>query len=76
MARLVIHEATGPTKIQVGDSVIKICRCGLTKNAEGRCDDSHHKTEDETKDTLYMYHEDGSRYVIEEADDEEFQNKS
>ncbi|GEM_PF-820980 len=64
MPRLVLHTAIGPAKVTIGDKVIGICRCGLTKNQDGLCDGSHHKTEDEDAQSVYHYEEDYTREKI------------
>lgn len=68
MARIVIHEAQGPSAVKVGETEIWVCRCGLTKNEKGLCDKSHKKTLDEKDDALYEYFDDGEREIIGEKD--------
>ncbi len=70
MPRLVIHEAHGPSEVKVGDKSVFICRCGLTKNKDGTCSTMHKKTLDEDDNKMYAYNDDGSRYEVEEDDDE------
>ena len=57
MARYVKKVAVGPAKFKVKGEIVSVCLCGLTKNPQGRCDDSHLKTEDEDKSKTYVYDE-------------------
>ncbi len=60
MARAVIKTAKKPFELKVGDKIVNICMCGLSKN-QPFCDGSHMNTLDEKDDTLYQYDEKGKR---------------
>lgn len=57
MARYVLHAAQGPSKIKIGDEYVEICRCGLTRDKDGLCDESHHFTINEEQGKIYKYDE-------------------
>lgn len=63
MTRLVKHIDQGPSIVKSENSIF-ICRCGLTKNTQGLCDQSHKRTLSEQKDKVYCYDESGKRMEI------------
>jgi CDGSH-type Zn-finger protein len=63
MARIVRHDAKAPAIVKVGDKVIAVCQCGLSKN-KPFCDGTHHGTEDEKDGVLYVYDVDGKRVMV------------
>lgn len=59
MARVVVHEETGPLKLTEEDldgdkGNIAICQCGLSDEYPF-CDGTHRQTSDETTGLLYQY---------------------
>jgi len=69
MARIIIHKEKGPKDVKIGDKVVTICRCGLSKN-QPFCDDSHLKTKDEEDGKLYKYvGPDRERKEVKDGDD-------
>lgn len=69
MARLVLHKQTGHSTVftKSGES-IEICRCGLTKDKDGLCDDSHLVTLDEEEGKVYCYDENLQREEVAPED--------
>ena len=57
MARLVLRTDKGPAVVVTNGSPISVCRCGLSKDKQGLCDESHLKTIDEGSDGVYCYDE-------------------
>ncbi|EQD78959.1 Iron sulfur domain protein-containing, CDGSH-type domain protein, partial [mine drainage metagenome] len=43
MSRIIRHDATGPALIEIGDKVVAVCQCGLSRN-KPFCDGSHRAT--------------------------------
>ena len=68
MARIVIRDWKGPLEVPGPGGVLRICRCGLSKDFPF-CDSSHAKTLGEEEGKLYRYDENGRRTEvrIEEA---------
>ena len=71
MARLVQHDATGPTRIDLaeheGKPALYVCACGLSQRWP-YCDGSHKATQDEEPGIVYRYAgdvRDGERSVVE-----------
>lgn len=59
MARLVVHDATGPRKLDADDldaakGNVAVCQCGLSAEYPF-CDGSHRGTAGETPGVLYRY---------------------
>lgn len=59
MARVVVHEDTGPLKLSEEDldadkGNIAVCQCGLSDEYPF-CDGTHRQTRDETTGLLYQY---------------------
>ena len=65
MSRLVRHDAKQPALIQVGEKVVAVCQCGLSKN-KPFCDGSHKKTQDEAEHQTYMYDAEGNRVRVDD----------
>jgi CDGSH-type Zn-finger protein len=65
MARLVRHDAKAPAIVKVGDKVIAVCQCGLSKT-KPFCDGSHHGTEDEKENVIYIYDREGKRVTVDD----------
>lgn len=64
MARLVVHTATGPKKIEGKDGDVFICQCGLSTN-KPFCSGAHKTIQSEAEDELMAYDEDGSPLEFE-----------
>jgi|LakMenE18May11ns_1017448.scaffolds.fasta_scaffold9931802_2 CDGSH-type Zn-finger protein len=71
MARLVALTQKEPKEITVGDKTFKICRCGLTKNVDGLCDQTHLITKDEEEGSTYFYDKDLNRELVDMISDDE-----
>ncbi len=59
MARVVVHEDTGPLKLTEADldaekGNIAVCQCGLSDDYPF-CDGTHRQTHDEADELLYQY---------------------
>ena len=55
MARLIQHDATGPTEIKPSEESTWVCMCGLSKDFP-RCDGSHKIARQQEQDgKLYRY---------------------
>lgn len=65
MSRLVRHDAKGPALIQIGEQVIAVCQCGLSKN-KPFCDGSHQKTRDEPDGPVFVYTEARERILLKD----------
>ncbi|MGI0131359.1 MAG: CDGSH iron-sulfur domain-containing protein [Thermoplasmata archaeon] len=65
MTRLIRHDATGPASIEIGETTVAICQCGLSEN-KPFCDGSHAKTRGEEPGKLYIYDE--SRHRVDLVD--------
>lgn len=65
MSRLIRHDAKGPAIIQVGDKLIEVCQCGLSRD-KPFCDGSHSKTQGEEPGRVYVYTPDGRRVELED----------
>lgn len=70
MARLVQHDATGPTKIDLseheGKPALYVCACGLSRT-KPFCDGSHKVTLSEEDGVVYRYQgdvRDGARSLV------------
>lgn len=70
MARIVVHEETGPLKLTEADldadkGNIAICQCGLSDEYPF-CDGTHRQTRDETESVLYQYdvHDSETRMLV------------
>ncbi len=62
MARQVILKGKKPKLIKVGEEIVEICTCGLSKNFP-ICDNSHEKTIDELEDDniIYVYDDNNNK---------------
>lgn len=65
MPRIIVSKAKGPAELKIGDKMISICRCGLTKDKHVLCDKSHRKAEDEDDSHIYVYQDDLSREIVD-----------
>lgn len=65
MSRLLRHDAQGPALIQVGETTVAVCQCGLSAN-KPFCDGSHTRTRDEKRDVTYVYDAHGNRVILED----------
>ncbi len=63
MSRLVRHDAQGPAIVMVGEKVVAVCQCGLSRN-KPFCDGSHKVTQGETPGHVYVYNEENARVDI------------
>lgn len=73
MARLVAFKDTEPKEITVGNTTIKICRCGLTRNKDGLCDQTHMIARDENPNATYFYDKDLNRELVDLIADDELE---
>lgn len=73
MARLVLFTQIGPKELKIGDKTIKICRCGLTKNPDGICDETHRTALLDNEDPMatYFYDADLKPEMVDMIPDEE-----
>lgn len=62
MSRVVIHTASAPQEIKIGEKSTWICMCGLSKN-QPLCDGSHKMSIGEEEGKLYKY-ENGRRIEV------------
>ncbi|EQD48225.1 Iron sulfur domain protein-containing, CDGSH-type domain protein, partial [mine drainage metagenome] len=53
MSRLVRHDAEGPAIVMVGEKVVAVCQCGLSRN-KPFCDGAHKATHGETPGQIYV----------------------
>ena len=69
MARMVRHEATGPSEVKPQDKSVWICACGLSKNLP-YCDGSHKTARQQETDPakLYVYDKTRARIIETRAD--------
>lgn len=75
MARLVVFKDQEPKEIVIGGQTVKICRCGLTKDANGFCDGTHNITKDEDVNATYFYDKDLHREIVDLITDEDFDDE-
>ena len=72
MARLVVFKDKEPTLLTIGGETVKICRCGLTKDPKGLCDQTHLISKDEDDNATYFYDATLKRELVDLiADDED-----
>lgn len=63
MARKVVKVAKGPLEIKPQPQSVWVCMCGLSKN-QPYCDGSHKAVQDEPKDAVYEYDDQGRRHTV------------
>lgn len=63
MARIIELASQTSVQMKVGDQVIKLCACGLSKTFP-HCDGTHKITRDEDPLKVYRYEKDGSRKEV------------
>jgi len=63
MSRLVRHDAQGPAIVMVGEKVVAVCQCGLSRN-KPFCDGSHRATQGETPGQIYVYNPANERVEV------------
>jgi CDGSH-type Zn-finger protein len=63
MSRLIRHDAQGPAIVMVGEKVVAVCQCGLSRN-KPFCDGSHRATQGEAVHQTYVYDENNHRVEI------------
>jgi len=71
MPRLVIFRNTEPKEITIEGKKIKICRCGLTKDGDGLCDETHMIARDEDSNATYFYDDKLEREIVDMITDED-----
>ena len=65
MSRIIRHDATGPALIEIGDKVVAVCQCGLSRN-KPFCDGSHRATQDESPGVVYAYDAEKKRVPMDD----------
>lgn len=68
MPRLVLHDQSGPYRIDPQDKPVFICGCGLSQNLP-YCDGAHKGCKDEAPGKVHVYDADRVR-IIESRDAE------
>ena len=71
MARLVVLTQKEPKKLEINGTTYRICRCGLTKDENGFCDETHLITKDEEDGATYFYDKDLNREIVDMISDDE-----
>ena len=63
LARIILHEASKPAVITVGDKSVYICQCGLSKN-KPYCDGHHKLSLNEHEGKIYFYDNEEHQHVL------------